>query len=168
MATTARWEAPREFDEFVRVRHAALLRFAHVLCGDPHLAADLVQDSLERTGLAWRRLRSDDPEAYVRRVIVNTFLNGVRRLRRERLVAEPPERAYHEPESRDEALWRLLRTLPPRQRAVVVLRFYADLSEVEISAVLGCTVGTVKSTSSRALAKLRVALAPVTGGDDRA
>jgi RNA polymerase sigma-70 factor (sigma-E family) len=166
MATTARWEAPPEFDEFVRARHVALLRFAHVLCGDPHLAADLVQDALERTGLAWRRLRRDDPEAYVRRVIVNTFINGVRRRRRERLVAEPPERAYTEPEFRDDALWRLLGTLPPRQRAVVVLRFYADLSEVDISAVLGCTVGTVKSTSSRALAKLRVALAPAVGGDD--
>src|SRR5262249_54738927 len=135
--------------------------------GDPHRAADLVQDALERTGLAWRRLREDDPEAYVRRVIVNTFLNGVRRLRRERLTAEPPEAAYHEPEARDEALWQLLGTLPARQRAVVVLRFYADMSEVDIAAVLGCTVGTVKSTSSRALAKLRVALTQPTGGGDR-
>ena len=168
MATIARWEAPREFDDFIRARHIALLRFAHVLCGDPHQAADLVQDALERTGLAWRRLRHDDPEGYVRRVIVNTFLNGVRRLRRERLVAEPPEMAYQPPDPRDEALWRLLRTLPPRQRAVVVLRFYADLSEVEISAVLGCTVGTVKSTSSRALAKLRTALSqPAEGGAGR-
>lgn len=167
MATTPRWDAPREFDDFIRARHVALLRFAHVLCGDPHLAADLVQEALERTGLAWRRLRSDDPEAYVRRVIVNAFLNGVRRLRRERLTADPPELAYHEPESRDQALWQLLRTLPRRQRAVVVLRFYADLSEAEISAILGCTVGTVKSTSSRALAKLRVALEPTVGGGDR-
>lgn len=163
-----RWEAPREFDDFIRARHTALLRFAHVLCGEPHQAADLVQDALERTGLSWRRLRRDDPEAYVRRTIVNTYLNGVRRTRRERLVAEPPERAYHEPESRDEALWRLLATLPPRQRAVVVLRFYADLSEVEIGAVLGCTTGTVKSTSSRALAKLRAALVfPAEGGAGR-
>jgi RNA polymerase sigma-70 factor (sigma-E family) len=167
MATTLRWEAPREFDDFIRARHTALLRFAHVLCGDPHQAADLVQDALERTGLAWRRLRQDDPEAYVRRVIVNTFLNGVRRLRRERLMAEPPELAYHQPESRDEALWRLLGTLPRRQRAVVVLRFYADMSEVDIAAALGCTVGTVKSTSSRALAKLRVELAETTGGGNR-
>jgi RNA polymerase sigma-70 factor (sigma-E family) len=170
MATTVRWDAPREFDDFIRARHAALLRFAHVLSGDPHQAADLVQDSLERTGLAWRRLRRDNPEAYVRRVIVNTFINGVRRLRRERLTAEPPERAYDQAESRDEALWQLLSTLPPRQRAVVVLRFYADLSEVEISAVLGCTVGTVKSTSSRALAKLRTALSEQSsseGGGDR-
>ena len=167
MATTARWEAPPEFDEFVRARHVALLRFAHVLCGDAYLAADLVQDALERTGLAWRRLRSADPEAYVRRVIVNTFINGVRRRRRERLVAQPPDTAYHEPESRDDAMWRLLTTLPPRQRAVVVLRFYADLSEVEIAAILGCTVGTVKSTSSRALAKLRTALLETSGGGDR-
>lgn len=167
MATTLRWEAPREFDDFIRARHTVLLRFAHVLCGDPYQAADLVQDALERTGLAWRRLRRDDPEAYVRRAIVNTFLNGVRRLRRERLMAEPPETAYHEPESRDDALWRLLGTLPRRQRAVVVLRFYADMSEVDIAAILGCTVGTVKSTSSRALAKLRVALAETTGGGDR-
>jgi RNA polymerase sigma-70 factor (sigma-E family) len=162
------WEAPSEFDDFIRARHVALLRFAHVLSGDPHRAADLVQDALERTGLSWRRLRRDDPEAYVRRVIVNTFLNGVRRTRRERLVAEPPEVAYHEPESRDDALWMLLSTLPPRQRAVVVLRFYADLSEVEIGVILGCTTGTVKSTSSRALAKLRAALTfPAEGGGGR-
>lgn len=165
---TARWEAPREFDDFIRARHAVLLRFAHVLSGDPHQAADLVQDALERTGLAWRRLRSDDPEAYVRRVIVNTYINGVRRRRRERLTDRPPETAYADPQTRDEALWRLLGTLPRRQRAVVVLRFYADLSERDISVLLGCTVGTVKSTSSRALAKLRVALSqPAQGGDGR-
>jgi RNA polymerase sigma-70 factor (sigma-E family) len=170
MDARSRWEAPAEFDDFVRGRHVALLRFAHVLTGDPHRAADLVQDALERTGLAWRRIqRRDSPEAYVRRCIVNLYINGIRRVRRETLTAEPPEVAHHDAEPRDEALWLLLKTLPPRQRAVVVLRFYADLSEAEVAQVLGCTVGTVKSTGSRALAKLRAQLpASAEGGENRA
>jgi RNA polymerase sigma-70 factor (sigma-E family) len=162
-----RWSAPPEFDDFVRGRHTALLRFAHVLTGDPHRAADLVQDALERTGLAWRRLqRRDNPEAHVRRCIVNVYLNGVRRVRRETLTADPPERANDDAEPRDEQLWAILRTLPPRQRAVLVLRFYLDLSEVDTAQVLGCTVGTVKSTSSRALAKLREQLPTRAKGGD--
>ena len=89
------------------------------------------------------------------------------------LVAEPPEVAQHDREPRDETLWRLLATLPRQQRAVLVLRFYEDLTEVEIARVLGCAVGTVKSNSSRALARLRASLpgtpavtgGPVDGGD---
>jgi RNA polymerase sigma-70 factor (sigma-E family) len=155
----SRWEAPPAFDDFVRSRHAALLRFAHVLCGDPHLADDLVQDALERTGLAWPRLvAQDDPEGYVRRTIVNRYLGIWRRRRRERIVPTPPETAYEDVGPRDTWLWQLLSTLPRQQRAVVVLRFYEDLSMAEIADVLGCSLGTVKSNSSRALAKLRDAL----------
>jgi RNA polymerase sigma-70 factor (sigma-E family) len=154
-----RWEAPAAFDDFVRSRHAALLRFAHVLCGDPHLAADLVQDALERTGLAWPRIAAkDDPEGYMRRTIVNRYLGLWRRRQRERVVPEVPEVGYEEAGPRDGALWQLLGTLPRQQRAVLVLRFYEDLSLVEIADVLGCSVGTVKSNSSRALAKLRQAM----------
>ncbi len=159
-----RWAAPGDFDAFIRGRHLALLRFAHALTGDRELAADLVQDALERTGLAWSRVRRrDDPEGYVRRIIVTRYVSWWRRLRRERLVAAVPEIAYDDPSAGaaggpDETLWRLLATLPPRQRAVLVLRFYEDLTEVEVARVLGCSVGTVKSNGSRGLARLRQAL----------
>jgi RNA polymerase sigma-70 factor (sigma-E family) len=160
---TRRWDAAAEFDDFVRVRHAALLRFAYVLTGDPHLAADLVQDALERTGMRWRWLhRQDDPEGYVRRAILNAHLNQRRRRRRERLVADPPELAAPPAETRDDLLWGLLSGLPPQQRAVLVLRFYEDLTEAEVARVLDCAIGTVKSNSSRAMAKLRDALTTAT------
>jgi RNA polymerase sigma-70 factor (sigma-E family) len=155
------WEAPVSFDEFVRSRHAELLRFAHVLSGDPHLAADLVQDALERTGLRWRRLRNqDDPEGYVRRVIVNQFVTRWRRQRRERLVPEVPDRTGPPIQLPDDEIERALAMLPRQQRAVLVLRFYDDLTEAAIAELLGCSLGTVKSNSARALAKLRAALAP--------
>jgi RNA polymerase sigma-70 factor (sigma-E family) len=165
----ASWDAPASFDEYVRARHRALLRFAHVMCGDAHLAADLVQDALERTGLHWRRLRDqDDPEGYVRRIIVNRYLNRWRRLRREHLVADVPDRPGPQPSGGpDDALWQLLARLPRQQRAVLVLRFYEDLTEAAIAELLGCSVGTVKSNSSRALAKLRSALAAQTVGNLR-
>ena len=150
-------EAGREaFDAFARARLTALLRFAHVLTGDPHQAADLVQDALERTALAWSRVvAKDDPERYVRRAIVNRHVSIWRRRRRERLVADCPESSYVAADGHDEALWRELSALPPRQRAVVVLRFYEDLSERQVAEVLGCSVGTVKSQNAKALARLR-------------
>ena len=168
---SGRWDAPAEFDEFVRTRHAALLRFAHLLTGDPHAAADLVQEALEKAGLRWRGIRRQDaPEQYVRRSMLNSHINHGRRRRREHLVADAPERSGRDAEPRDEALWRLLATLPPQQRAVLVLRFYEDLSEVETARVLGCAVGTVKSNTSRALARLRAALpagSTTLGGEGR-
>jgi RNA polymerase sigma-70 factor (sigma-E family) len=144
------------FDAFARGRMRELLRFAHLLTGDPHRAADLVQDALERTLISWHRVeRKDDPEAYVRRAIVNRHISVWRRTRRERLVAETPEGSYDEPRGRDDELWAALATLPPRQRAVLVLRFYEDLTEADTAAALGCTVGTVKSQTWKALARLR-------------
>lgn len=144
------------FDAFARARIPALLRFGHVLTGDPHRAADLVQDALERTLLAWPRvLRKDDPEGYVRRAMVNRHVSAWRRLRREHLVADTPDMPYVEPPGHDDALWAVLATLPPRQRAVLVLRYYEDLSEAQCAAVLGCSVGTVKSQTWKALARLR-------------
>jgi RNA polymerase sigma-70 factor (sigma-E family) len=141
-------------------RHPDLLRFAHVLSGDAHLAADLVQDALERAGLHWRRIRrQDDPEGYLRRIIVNRYVSRWRSLRRERLVGEIPE-VVAPSGAEPDAMWALLATLPRQQRAVLVLRFYEDLSEAQVAEVLGCSVGTVKSNGSRALAKLRTALAP--------
>jgi RNA polymerase sigma-70 factor (sigma-E family) len=144
------------FDAFARGRMRELLRFAHVLTGDPDRAADLVQDALERTLLAWPRIeRKDDPEGYVRRAIVNRHISVWRRLRRERLVAETPETAYDGDGGRDRDLWNALATLPPRQRAVLVLRYYEDMSEADCAAVLGCSIGTVKSQAFKALARLR-------------
>ncbi|MEJ3743978.1 SigE family RNA polymerase sigma factor [Actinomycetes bacterium KLBMP 9797] len=155
----AQWDAPDSFVEFVRSRHVELLRFAHVLTGDRHLAEDLVQDALERAGVSWLRIwKQDDPEGYVRRIITNQYLNRLRRLRRERLVADPPELASVDPESRNEQLWRLLAGLPRQQRAVLVLRFYLDLSVTQAAEMLGCSTGTVKSNASRGVANLRAAL----------
>lgn len=166
------------FDAFVRARMPALLRFAHALTGDPHTAADLVQDALEKTGLRWSRLdKYGDPEAYVRRAIVNGRTSRWRKHRRETLVDVVPDRVIDlntypagatlraqadgatERAQHDE-LWRLLATLPTRQRAVLVLRYYEDLSEDQIAATLGCAPGTVKSQASKGLAKLRAALQP--------
>jgi RNA polymerase sigma-70 factor (sigma-E family) len=151
---------PRErptFDAFARARLAELLRFGYALTGDKDTAADLVQDALVRTGLRWSTVRASDPEGYVRRVMVNTQISWWRRRRREQLTASPPDVGY-EPPSPDYSMWALLATLPPRQRAVLVLRYYEDLSEVQIAAVLGCSVGTVKSQAARAIGKLRTTL----------
>lgn len=146
------------FDAFARARLAELLRFGYALTGDQDMAADLVQDALVRTGLRWSRVRATDPEGYVRRVMVNTQISWWRRRRREQLTASPPDIGY-EPPTADDSMWMLLADLPPRQRAVLVLRYYEDLSEVQIAAVLGCSVGTVKSQAARAIGKLRAALA---------
>ena len=150
------------FDAFVRARLPALLRFAYALTGDPHTAADLVQDALEHTGVRWHKIeRQGDPEVYVRRAILNGRISRWRKHRRETLVDCVPERmTSYEVPGRDEQLWQLLATLPPKQRAVLVLRYYEDMSEVQIAATLGCSPGTVKSQSSKAIAKLRVALSP--------
>src|SRR5262245_34648171 len=151
----SRWAAPETFAEFVRGRHGDLLRFAHVLCGDRYLAEDLVQDALERVGMAWARIeRQDNPEAYVRRTITNRYLNRSRVMRRERLTDSPPDPGTSTYEPPDDQLRRLLAGLPRRQRAVIVLRFYLDYSEQQIAETLGCSTGTVKSNASRAMAKL--------------
>jgi RNA polymerase sigma-70 factor (sigma-E family) len=159
------WLAPDSFDDFVSRRHAALLRFAHVLCGDPHTAADLVQDALVRAGMAWHRiLRQEDPEAYLRRTIVNLNLNRWRRTRRERLVDAVPDTGRDDAPSHDDAVWVALAKLPRSQRTVLVLRFYEDMSQAQIADVLGCSVGTVKSNTSRAMDNLRTLLEDETPG----
>lgn len=134
------------------------LRVARLLTGDPYRAEELLQDSLVRLYQHWRRVsRRGDPQAYLRRMLVNGNTSSWRRRRREHLVAESPERADPSavPAEPAEELRRALLTLPPRQRAVVVLRYYADLGEREVAAVLGCSVGSVKTHNSRALARLR-------------
>jgi RNA polymerase sigma-70 factor (sigma-E family) len=148
-------------DDFVRFVEAAsprLLKAAWFLCGDPHRAEDLVQAALEKVYLRWGRLRDDEPLAYARRCLFTQQADEGRRARREVLTDEPPDRAAPgaSPGSVDEVV-ALLRTLPARERQVVVMRHYADLPEAEVAEVLGVSVGTVKSCASRGLAKLRAA-----------
>jgi RNA polymerase sigma-70 factor (sigma-E family) len=151
------------FDAFVRGRLPALLRLGRALTGSDQAAADLVQDALERTLVRWGRIESDDPEGYVRKVMVTRNISLWRRVRRERLTAEVPETAYDD-STGDPVLWAALAALPPRQRAVIVLRYYEDLTEVQTADALDVSVGTVKSQASRAMAKLRTLLAEQEGG----
>lgn len=143
-----------EFDEFVRARLPHLLRFGRALTGDEHAAADLVQDALERTLLRWSHVAAHDPEGYVRQAMVHRSISVWRKLRRERLTDRPPEREYAVAD-RDDDLFEALRALPPRQRAVIALRYLEDLTEAQTAAVLGCSVGTVKSQAHAAMARLR-------------
>jgi RNA polymerase sigma-70 factor (sigma-E family) len=147
-----------DFDAFVRARWSSLLRFGWALTGSDAAAADLVQDALERTLLSWSRM-TGDPEGYVRRVMVTRNISVWRRLRRERLTPDVPDLTAVEGErGRHGAVWQALLQLPPRQRMVIALRYYEDLSEKEIADLLGVSTGTVKSQASRALDKLRAAL----------
>lgn len=152
---------PDGFAEFVAARSPALLRTAWLLTGDWFTAQDLVQVSLAKTWPRWARLlRRDDPEVYVRRVMINTYATWRRRRwHGERPTEVLPERAlveagYAEVDQR-EALRSALSALPRRQRAVIVLRYFDDLTEQQTATVMGCAVGTVKSTAARALATLR-------------
>ena len=149
-----------DFAAFVRLRMPALLRFGHALTGNPHDALDLVQTALERTGVRWRSVRrgAGDPEAYVRRAMVNTHVSRWRRLRRETLVRSVPDHPADDvaDSALDRApLWQALRALPPRQRAVVVLSYYEDLADGQVAEALGCSTGTVKSQRAKALRSLR-------------
>lgn len=146
------------FRAFVRHRWAALVRSAFLLTGDAGHAEDLVQVALERLHRRWRRV--DDPDRYVRRIILNEAASRWRfRARRpETLIAEVPEPAQPDMTAQQderERVWRALAQLPPRTQAVLVLRYYEDLSEAECAAVLDCSIGSVKSQASRGLARLR-------------
>ncbi|MFJ6199754.1 SigE family RNA polymerase sigma factor [Micromonospora sp. NPDC092111] len=149
-----------EFRDFVAARSGALLRTAYLLAGDWATAEDLLQTALTKTYLAWRRLGGIDAvEPYARRVLVNTATSWWRRRwHGERPTEVLPERAgvdEIEQQLDRDALWRHLRALPARQRAVLVLRYYEDLSEAQTAALLEISPGTVKSQTSRALATLR-------------
>ncbi|WP_373689999.1 SigE family RNA polymerase sigma factor [Saccharopolyspora gregorii] len=157
-----------DFAEFVRVALPGLMRYGHALTGNPHDAADLVQTVLEKVGARWARIRQqcEEPRAYVRKAMANAHVSRWRRARRETLLAEFPDVPAVESPDRleNEPLWQALRGLPPRQRAVVVLRYYEGLSEAEIADTLGVSAGTVKSQASKALATLRRRLGPVFEG----
>lgn len=160
--TTKPGEAEQDFGEFVRAVLPGLLRYGHALTGNPHDAADLVQGVLERIGSRWSSVlrKTGDPLAYARRSMANAHISRWRRTRRENLVADLPDTAvvYQPDRFGDEPLWQALRALPPRQRAVMVLRYYEDLSEAEIASTLGITKGTVKSQANKAMASLRARL----------
>jgi len=151
-------EATVDFDEFVAARSTRLLRTAYLLTRDHALAEDLLQTSLTKAWFSWSRINGD-PEPYVRKILVNTFASWWRRRwNGEHAYAEPPE---PEAGSHDDAdgrhdLWTAMGRLPRRQRAVIVLRYVEDLSEAETARLLGVSPGTVKSQTSKALAKLRI------------
>ena len=150
---------PEGFSEFVVARQAALLRTAYLLTGHAQDAEDLVQTTLVKVVPQWRRIR-DNPEPYVRRVLVNENVSRWRRRRwREQSTDELPETLAAEPDVAElVAVRHALATLAPRQRAVLVLRYYEGLSEAEIAATLGVAPGTVKSQARDGLARLRQAL----------
>ncbi|MGN4161893.1 SigE family RNA polymerase sigma factor [Streptomyces sp. NEAU-PBA10] len=152
--------ASPDFETFAAARWPRLLRTAYLLTGDHHEAEDLVQVTLAKLYPAWPRVRDlDEPDAYVRRALVNNNLSRFRKRRVVQLLTPRlPERAQEGGAARAEQrslLLEALGTLPPRQRAVVVLRYWEDLSEQQAADVLGCSPGKVKSQASRGLRKLR-------------
>jgi len=149
-----------EFAEFARASYGGLRHAGYLLTGDRHAAEDAAQTALARTYAAWSRVRRDDAYAYSRRVLVNHLTDGWRRRLREYPTAELPEQQAG-PDLADEVALRqwvsgALATLTVRERAVIVMRYLFDMPEAAVARDLGITAGTVKSTSSRALAKLRV------------
>jgi RNA polymerase sigma-70 factor (sigma-E family) len=150
----------QQFEEFMTSRWPGLVRLAFGLTGDRWLAEDLAQTALVSAYASWWRVRrADDPDAYVRRILINASKS---RFRRHRVAEQPgataPEVATADPTASVDdrsALLGALRQLPPRQRAVVVLRYWEDLSDEQAAELLGCSASTVRSQAARALAKLR-------------
>ncbi|MFE4519359.1 SigE family RNA polymerase sigma factor [Kitasatospora sp. NPDC056783] len=151
---------PPDFEEFVAACGPKLLRVAWLLTGDPHQAEDLLQTALAKVWPKWARIAPDRPEAYLRKVLVNCHVSRWRR----RWTGELPHGELPEPppgvDPYDEVVLgqvvaEAVRSLPPRQRAVVVLRFFEDLGVEETAEILRCSTGTVKSQTHRALAALR-------------
>lgn len=152
-----------DFVAFVTASSPGLLRTAWLLCGDSAMAEDLVQEAFERVYLRWGRVkRAGRPLAYTRRVLVNLNTDRWRKVRREALTDAVPDRVGHDQfgttDDRDQ-LTELLQRLPRREREVIVLRHYADMTEKDVAEALGISLGTVKSSASRGLATLRAALA---------
>jgi RNA polymerase sigma-70 factor (sigma-E family) len=147
--------AATTFDEFVGARSRALLRTAYLLTHDHALAEDLLQASLARAWFAWKRI-DGEPEPYVRKILVNTYASWWRRKWRGEQPTEHLPEAGVEDTVEPTDLWTAMGRLPRRMRAVVVLRYFEDLTEAQAAEVLGCSVGTVKSQTSKALAKLRI------------
>ena len=153
-----------DFESWLIAREPALQRTAHLLTGDPHAAQDLVQNTLAKLYQHWDRVRrADNVDAYARTTLVNEYRTAWRRplRRREQTMQVVPDVPALQPPEYDgssAAVWHFVCTLPPKQRTVIVLRFWEQLTEAEIADLMGISVGTVKSQSSRALASLRAAL----------
>jgi RNA polymerase sigma-70 factor (sigma-E family) len=148
------------FDEFVAARSSALLRTAYLLTHDHALAEDLLQTALTKAWFSWGRIDGSH-EAYVRRILVNTYASWWRRKWRgetpsSQLGTDALPDAVHTDTAADPDLWTALGRLPRRMRAVVVLRYFEDLTEAQTAALLGIGVGTVKSQTAKAFAKLRI------------
>ncbi|KAB1140126.1 SigE family RNA polymerase sigma factor [Micromonospora sp. AMSO12t] len=149
------------FEEYAFARTSALVRLARLLTGDEHRAEDLVQDVLARAYARWARIsRTDRPDAYVRRMLVNAHHSWWRRHSSQEIsVADVHDRPGATDEAAGvaerDALWRLVRTLPARQRTVIVLRYYEDLDDASIAEIMDCSTGTVRTHAKRALTALR-------------
>ncbi len=161
-----------EFTQFMSQRQRPLLRFAMVLTGDSRLAEDIVSDVLCRAYEKWDRIGTlAEPNAYVRKMIVNEFIASKRRLRRTRphsdlvdlIDSNEPAADHASAHSDRDQLITALARLPRKQRAAVVLRFYEGLSDADIAAVMGCGQAAVRSNTSRALRALRIQLHDIEG-----
>ena len=172
-----RHEVDEDFARYVRARQHRLLRAAYLVCGDAHLAEDLLQGAFAKLAGRWDKLRGENPDAYVRKILYRDAVSSWRRTRRESLSSLPlievPDVGLSDASTRAGQrvdLERALAQLTPKQRAVVVLRFFEDRSEIESAEALGVTVGTVKSQTHAALARLRALLpdfAPHLSGKDQ-
>jgi RNA polymerase sigma-70 factor (sigma-E family) len=153
--------ADAEFDEFAEAALLQLRRTAFLLCGDWHTAEDLAQTTLAKVFVSWRKIkRRDVVHAYAKRTLVNAYLDDKRLMRSGEIVTDRFPDCPAEPQALETRLvvQAALATLPPRARAVVVLRYWEDLSVEQVAEMLGCPPGTVKSHTARALQKLRAAL----------
>ena len=160
----ARSEASESFAEVFNAHHRRAVRLAYMLTGDPHLAEDVVADAFAKVWVQWEKGRVADVGPYLRRAVVNTI-----RSRHRRRVLELREierrsgddrgvRTHDEHSAEHDEVWQALLQLPQRQRAAIVLRYYEDMSEADTAAVLGISVGTVKSQVSRGLDRLKAVL----------
>jgi RNA polymerase sigma-70 factor (sigma-E family) len=153
-----------DFAEVFAAHHAEALRIAYLLCGDPHRAEDAVADAFVRVYRRWRRGGIEHPRSYIRRAVVNEVNSRFRRL-----AVERREAARHHGDDRgmrdaadqlaeQDELFRALQQLPERQRTAIVLRYWGDLPEADVAEAMGTSVGTVKSSVSRGLARLRAVM----------
>lgn len=162
-------QADAEFSEFMQGRWPKLVRLGYGLTGDQGLAEDLAQTALAKAYASWPRVRrAGDPDAYVRKIMLNANHSRFRKRRvPEHLTSAMPDPGAADGTGRHDdrqALISALLTLPRGQRSIVLLRYWMDMTETEVAAVLGCSVGNVKSQASRALAKLRLSTELVEGG----
>ena len=156
-------EARARLEEFVTTRTPALIRLAYLLTGDQHAAEDLLQSALLKAARRWKHIRNENPDAYVRAAMYHEQINWWRRRgrRSEMAVEHTPETPSPDPSSNTDlrlAMRQALLQLRPHHRAVVVLRYYEDMSEAQVAELLGCSIGTVRSRTHRAVTQLRVLL----------